>query len=275
MRAAKQAPTPARKSAPAPAPNATDKACGATTTNNTPGRGVVKWFNPAIGQGFISLSPALAELLNHPRDQDLIFSGNDIAGFDPYRLNGGDEVSFVATHDGRGWRAVNVSVLESRAEIAEQSRLTNPGRPLMVLVADVSGVTLGGYTMPGATADKFMQAVDKGDGSLAFEVEDALFEKISKLSAGDGGQAATPAPAATPARHFPQIDLETAVGHTTAVMKLLENYVCYDERGSLPERLDGDFKCGIVSIVSAAQKDLRQACDDSFAAAQAAKGGAR
>lgn len=66
-------------------------------------QGVVKWFNPTKGFGFISPAEGTSDLFVHY---------SDIQGEGYKRLNEGDKVEFEVIEGDRGQKATNVKIVE-------------------------------------------------------------------------------------------------------------------------------------------------------------------
>lgn len=66
-------------------------------------QGVVKWFNPTKGFGFISPAEGTSDLFVHY---------SDIQGEGYKRLNEGDKVEFEVIEGDRGQKATNVKIIE-------------------------------------------------------------------------------------------------------------------------------------------------------------------
>lgn len=86
--------------------------------------GIVKWFNPELGYGFIAVAPSVKLELGMPPEADLYVHASGIVGKPPKSLDPDDRVGFEVEKGRAGFRAIHVTVQRPAA------------RPVLQYVAD-------------------------------------------------------------------------------------------------------------------------------------------
>lgn len=73
--------------------------------------GLVRWFKPELGFGFIAIPPNLKRELGLPADKDLFFHVSSLPGHPKPDLQPGDQITFEVQLGSRGPRAIRVQLL--------------------------------------------------------------------------------------------------------------------------------------------------------------------
>src|SRR5580765_985695 len=141
--------------------------------------GTVHCFNAWTQSGFINIRASLRKSLKMPRER-LLFIASGVTGFDPFRLNENDAVTFAVEKFGEGFIAVQVEVETSRAEDAEKFR-HNMNSALVL--HDHFGHQIGGYYMPADEWARLERAAVDDNKTIAEFIQSTIREKLARPDA--------------------------------------------------------------------------------------------